>query len=252
MFVPLVLAAALIPPAPPGPLSPADLPPPPAAKPVEYTTPPPGIDLAIQCREVAGPAEDLPARAVAAVAALPGFRFAEVGPDGVVRGYTGTVRLAVVVPERAGAAYVVAVGRGSDGKPADRAAEAVTGRLGKPVTGPKPPTRAGAPDPAIDDTLPPLAVRHEARPPPADRHRLRLLAKLTLTQLGCEQASAGPLGGAIMAGGTKKDGSIVSFLIDPTRSATTTHYLSVVGGAKYWKESAARTAGELLLKVLYD
>jgi hypothetical protein len=217
--------------------------------------PSPGADLDLRVLRVTGPAEEVPARAVAAIAALPGFRFAEAGPDGVVRGYTDACRFAVVivpgVPKTA--VYVVAAGQGIGNKSVNRSGEAVDRHLTKSHPGPKPTPRAGTPDPAADARHPALAVRIGLRPHLEDRRRLRPLTELTLTQLGCEKAMAVPFDGGVWAQGMKKDGTFTVLLIDPNGSPTTTHYLSVATARDAYR--AAREAGDaanLLLAALYD
>lgn len=265
MLTSLVLAVAAMvpPPAPPAPLSPANLPPPPGVMPPPAPPDPPAdrdtrdISFAVKVLAVPGPAADVPAKAVAAIAALPGFRFAEVGPDGTARGYTDTCRVAVVVvPDTPSvSAYVVAAGykTAGDAGVADRPAGAVRDHLAKPPADAKPAARAGSADPPAG-RVPALAVHLGLRPHATHRRHLGPLIEFALARRGYPEArSTAVADEAVMSLGTRAGRPPVVLIAEFARCPSTTRFLALSAGPDEAGAAAeARAAGELLVRLLYD
>lgn len=197
----------------PGPTAPAK-PTPPAARSIHVST---------AYGPLADPVEDCTRKALAAVAAEEGFRFAEVGKDGSVTGYTDAWRVAVVVKPGVDGAffYVLAAGRGGD---ADRVADRIRNRVQAVKAGAKG-TTAGTRDAEVEKGLPPLAWHVETRLV-SDLCRYFLpVAGLTLEKRGYRPTAANPyqlsavregrgVALALMAGGVQ--GVSINFLVAGT------------------------------------
>lgn len=225
----LTLAAAAPPDLPP-PLSPDKLPAPPVPAPVA-----PSFGAGVpQVSVCFGPLADTPEnavrKAVAAVAKQDGFRFAEVGPDNTVTGYTATCRLAVVVmPGGDGVFfYVLAATRAGD---AERTAQAIRDRIQSIAHDPKTPKTVGVKDAGLEKKLLPLAWHIETRPLDPICQHFAPAATLALAKRGYQvvpqhpamvlgqkpairPTGAGELTIAGMAGGVK--GISVNFVVAST------------------------------------
>ena len=186
----LTLAAAAPSDLPP-PLSPEKLPAPPVAAPA---VPPVGAgapDLGVFFDPLAGTPENAVRKAVAAVAKQDGFRFAEVGADNTITGYTSTCRLAVVVmPAGDGVFfYVLAAGRAGD---VERTAQAIRDRVQSIARDPKTPKTMGTKDPELEKKLLPLAWHIETRPLDPICQHVAPAATLALAKRGYQPAVKGP------------------------------------------------------------
>ncbi|MBX9584036.1 MAG: hypothetical protein K2X87_27360 [Gemmataceae bacterium] len=260
MFVPLVLAAALTPSAPPGPLSPADLPPPPPPAPGPAVAPPPVLvtnHLGLSGRMYPLPAAEFPARAVAAVAALPGFRYAAAEPGGVVRGYTDDTRVVVLAaPTDTGVVGLTLVATRSAAA-RERAKSAVTAALRKPPAGPPGPARAGTPDPALDRGLPALDWHRETRPHTPFGYHFPAAAGLAAERRGYNlKPEAGGEGWAAVAGGRPADDrAFQAFMVNcvgPGGGMTTTFVVATAGGGTAEAAAEVRAVCEAVVRCFYD
>lgn len=158
----LVLTAAAPPDLPP-PLSPDKLPAPPVPEQAVLPRTAGTTHLSIYYGPLADTPENCGRKAVAAVAKQDGFRFAEVGSDNIITGYTNSCRLAVVVTPGGDGAffYVLAAGRAGDAEPT---AKAIRDRIQSIALDPKTPKTIGTKDAELENKLLPLAWHIETRP----------------------------------------------------------------------------------------
>lgn len=265
MFIPLVLAISLTPPAPVGPLSPASLPSAPTAiKPADLPPPfvPPAspgadvlsVELQVDGREYPLAPAEFPNRAVAAVATLPGFLFAEAGPDGVVRGYTDACRLAVVtVPDGERVyGYVMVAAASTNKGVAERTRAALTAALGNPATGTVGQARAGRPDPERETLLPPLHWHRAARLVTPHGSYLRAVTGLAVERRGYRLTTdEGGTGWSMVSGMREAERRLLVGTAVCWRK-TTTVLVASTGADPADAEAEVRAVCDGIVRALYD
>ncbi|MDB5312043.1 MAG: hypothetical protein JWO38_6245 [Gemmataceae bacterium] len=244
--------AAPVPPGPSPPLSPASLP---APVPPTPAAPPAGVNISwnLEFGHISGTPDECRLKAVAAIAAQDRFRFAEIGPDGAVWGYTDTCRIkviAVVTPPHDGAVmYVMVVSREPG---AERVGLAVHDHLMKAPRDPKTPERAGTRAPDVEKNLLHIAWHLEARAVNRLSRHFGSAAELVLDKRGYT-ARPTPASPTISGAFGGREGHFTLAVATPGVPGISTNVLVASVGVD--GEAAAREAKTVctaILKILFD
>jgi hypothetical protein len=253
-----LLAAVALGQPPAGPLSPADLPPPP--RPGEAAPAAATADMAVYGHINFWSSADSPEvtrrKAVAVLAAQPDARFAAATPSGTVEGYTADARVVVLtlpVDDKV-RVYSLTVARRNE--VAKCLAVAVgTGMMARTTAAG--PERFGRPDPDVEKTLPTLDWHTEVRPQLANSQDLipaatRLAGRAGLVMMPSPEPS--PFEAVCgSAAHTADRAGLVTHICAPGTSGIATHFLTTAVAAPGRRPpQPARAALEALTRLLYD
>jgi hypothetical protein len=260
-MTPALLVALALGQPPSGPLSPADLPPPP--RPAESLLPtaparpvgPAGmVYISTNVWQANGSPDEVRRKAVAVLAGYPGIRFAADGPGGIVEGYTDDTRVqAIALP--VGTKTQVFVAAASPRRAsADRCSKAVQdGVEARAVVAE--PVRFGRPDPGHEKALPVLNWHWDIRSVPALARHTKPLSMYVMEKAGLvpDGGFDGSVAGVVAVSFEVRDRTGCGWqFVMPGVPGADLHFVTVSAAAPGARQCPAALLGESLIRLLYD